>query len=211
MSAPRPSLFPAFLKLAGRRCLLVGGGPVAESKLEVLLRTGAQLTIISPKLTPGLREHVRRGEVLWKAREFKVSDIDGVFLVVAATGDGRANELVFCEADRRNTLCNAVDEPEHCHFYYPAVVQRGALQIAISTAGLSPSLAQRLRKELEVQFGPEYENLTEWLGRVRSLLMRRGRNFETRRRVLKHLASRVVWVDIQAARLRKTVHGVPGP
>ena len=210
MSAPQPSLFPAFLKLAGRRCLLVGGGPVAESKLSVLLRAGAQLTIISPKLTPGLREHVRRGEVLWKSREFEVSDIDGVFLVVAATGDGRANELVFREADRRNTLCNAVDEPERSHFYYPAVVQRGALQIAISTAGLSPSLAQRLRKELEVQFGPEYEHLTEWLGRVRSLLMRRGRNFETRRRVLGHLASRVVFDRIQAARMRKRAHRVSG-
>lgn len=208
MSAPRPSLFPAFLKLAGRRCLLVGGGPVAESKLGVLLRAGAQLTIISPKLTPGLRECVRRGEVLWKSREFEVSDIDGVFLVVAATGDDRANELVFREADRRNTLCNAVDEPERSHFYYPAVVQRGALQIAISTAGLSPSLAQRLRKELEVQFGPEYEDLTEWLGRVRSLLLRRGRNFETRRRVLGRLASRVVFDRIQVARMRKKAHRV---
>lgn len=208
MSAPRPSLFPAFLKLAGRRCLLVGGGPVAESKLGVLLRAGAQLTIISPKLTPGLRECVRRGEVLWKSREFEVSDIDGVFLVVAATGDDRANELVFREADRRNTLCNAVDEPERSHFYYPAVVQRGALQIAISTAGLSPSLAQRLRKELEVQFGPEYEDLTEWLGRVRSLLLRRGRNFETRRRVLGRLASRVVFDRIQVARKGKKAHRV---
>jgi precorrin-2 dehydrogenase/sirohydrochlorin ferrochelatase len=102
-------------------------------------------------------------------------------------------------------LCNAVDEPERCHFYYPAVVQRGALQIAISTAGLSPSLAQRIRKELELQFGPEYEDWTEWLGRVRAALMRRGSDFETRRRVLAGLASRRVFDRLQAARSRKAL------
>lgn len=204
MSAARPSLFPAFLKLEGKRCLIVGGGPVAESKLEGLLRSGAEVTVVSPALTPRLLEQARGGEVLWKARVFETGDLDGVFLVVAATGDENVNELVFREADRRNILCNAVDEPERCHFYYPALVQRGALQIAISTGGLSPSLSQRLRKELEVQFGPEYEHWTEWLGHVRAVLMQRDDiDLETRRCVLGRLASRAVFDRLHAAPNRK--------
>jgi precorrin-2 dehydrogenase/sirohydrochlorin ferrochelatase len=203
MSAERPSLFPAFLKLEGKRCLLAGGGPVAESKLEGLLRSGARITLVSPALTPRLAEQAACGGVLWKARGFETSDLDGVFLVVAATGDAQANELIFREADRRSILCNAVDEPEHCHFYYSAVVERGTLQIAISTGGLSPSLAQRLREELEVQFGPEYEQYAEWLGRIRTSLMHRGIDFETRRRVLRRVASRDVFEQLQAAQKRK--------
>lgn len=203
MSAAGAKLFPAFLKLEGRRCLIVGGGPVAESKMESLLHSGAEVVIVSPKLTPGLTDRVRSGDVLWKPRVFEMADLDGVFLVVAATGDEAVNEQVFREADRRNILCNAVDEPERCHFYYSAVVQRGALQIAISTAGLSPSLAQRLRKDLEVQFGPEYEQWTEWLGRVRSALMRRGSDLESRRQLLGRLASRSIFDRLQAAHTRK--------
>jgi len=107
--------------------------------------------------------------------------------------------MVYREADQRGILCNAVDQPQECHFYYPAVVDRGALQIAISTAGLSPSLAQRLRKELEVQFGPEYERWVEWLGRVRSALMSKGGDFETRRRILGRLATREVFNRFEAA------------
>jgi precorrin-2 dehydrogenase/sirohydrochlorin ferrochelatase len=104
-------------------------------------------------------------------------------------------------------LCNAVDQPEQCHFYYPAVVDRGPLQIAISTAGLSPSLAQRLRKDLEVQFGPEYQIWVEWLGRVRSALMSRGSDFETRKRILGRLASREVFNRLKSSAERKR-HGV---
>ena len=126
-----------------------------------------------------------------------------MFLVVAATSSFEANASVYREADRRGILCNAVDQPEQCHFYYPAVVDRGPLQIAISTAGLSPSLAQRLRKELEIEFGPEYERWVEWLGRVRSALMSKGSDFETRRRILGRLASREVFDRLQAAGERK--------
>jgi precorrin-2 dehydrogenase/sirohydrochlorin ferrochelatase len=130
-----------------------------------------------------------------------------MFLVVAATSSCVTNALVYREADRRGILCNAVDQPQESHFYYPAVVDRGALQIAISTTGLSPSLAQRLRKELEVQFGPEYERWVEWLGRVRSALMSRGSNFESRRRILGRLASREVFDRLEAVRGRELERG----
>jgi precorrin-2 dehydrogenase/sirohydrochlorin ferrochelatase len=123
--------------------------------------------------------------------------------VVAATSSFAANALVYHEADRRGILCNAVDQPQQCHFYYPAVVDRGPLQIAISTAGLSPSLAQRLRKELEIEFAPDYERWVEWLGRVRSALMRKGTDFESRRRILGRFASREVFDRLQASRDRK--------
>ena len=198
MSERQPSLFAMFLKLKGKACLVVGGGPIAEGKITGLLRAGARVTVVSPEITPALMGNARRDEICWKPRSFHASDLDGVVLAIAATTSFEVNGLVYDEADRRGILCNAVDQPQQCHFYYPAVVDRGPLQIAISTAGLSPSLAQRLRKELEVQFGPEYERWVEWLGSVRSALMSRGSDFETRRRVLGRLASREVF-----ERLRK--------
>ncbi len=203
MSTQQPSLFPIFLKLEGKPCLVVGGGPIAEGKIAGLLRSGACVTVVSPELNVALARHADSNSIVWKQRSFEVTDLDGVFLVVAATSSFAANALVYQEADRRGILCNAVDQPQQCHFYYPAVVDRGPLQIAISTAGLSPSLAQRLRKELEIEFGPDYEQWVEWLGRVRSALMRQGSDFETRRRILARLASREVFNRLKTAGDRK--------
>lgn len=199
MSTQQPALFPIFLKLEGRACLVVGGGPVAEGKIAGLLRSNARVTVISSDLTAALAQSTQSGAITWKQKSFELSDLNGVFLVVAATSSFETNALIYQEADRRGILCNAVDQPRDCHFYYPAVVDRGPLQIAISTAGLSPSLAQRLRKELENQFGPEYELWVEWLGRVRAALMRKGIDFETRRRILGRLASREVFDRLSAA------------
>jgi precorrin-2 dehydrogenase/sirohydrochlorin ferrochelatase len=204
MSTPNASLFPMFVKLESRRCVVVGGGPIAESKVDSLLASGADVTVVSPMLIENLAEQAHRGSFVWKARNFGTSDLDGVFLVIAATNDEEVNDLIFREADRRGILCNAVDQPPRCHFYFPAVVRRGALQIAISTAGLSPSLAQRLRKELEVEFGPDYEKWLDWLGRVRTALMERGADFETRKRVLARLASREVFDRLRVAARRKS-------
>lgn len=203
MSTQQPSLFPIFLKLEGKPCLVVGEGRIAEGKVAGLLRSGARVTVVSPELTPTLARYADSKAISWKQRDFDVVDLDGMFLVVAATSSFDANALVYREADRRGILCNAVDQPQQCHFYYPAVVDRGPLQIAISTAGLSPSLAQRLRKELEVQFGPEYEQWVEWLGKVRSALMSKGSDFETRRRILGRLASREVFDRLKTAAERK--------
>ena len=178
MSSQAPALFPMFVKLEARSCLVVGGGAMAESKVESLLAAGARVTVVAARVTAAVAELARLSSIVWSPREFEISDLDGVFLVIAATSDDRVNELVFREADRRNILCNAVDQPPRCHFYFPAVLRRGALQIAISTAGLSPALAQRIRKELEAEFGPEYEEWLERLGRVRARLMRKGIDFE---------------------------------
>ena len=207
MSARQPTLFPIFLKLEGKPCLVVGGGPIAEGKVAGLLRSGARVKVVSPELTTVLAEHAESRAIDWQPRNFELADLDGAFLVVAATSSFEANADIYQEADRRGILCNAVDQPEECHFYYPAVVDRGPLQIAISTAGLSPSLALRLRKDLEVQFGPEYERWVEWLGRVRAALMSQGSDFETRRRILGRLASREVFNRLKASAERKR-HGV---
>jgi precorrin-2 dehydrogenase/sirohydrochlorin ferrochelatase len=179
-----------FLKLAGRSCVVVGGGALAETKVESLLHAGARVTVIAPEATQKLSQFHRRGVIRWYLRAFAAGDLAGAWMAIAATSDDQTNELVYRECERRGVLCNAVDQPQRCHFYFPAVVQRGDLQIAISTNGKSPSLAQRLRKDLEVQFGPEYQDWVRWLGEVRQSLMARKLSFAVRKRVLAFLAAR---------------------
>ena len=183
------SLFPAFLKLANRRVLVVGGGAIATQKIPGLLEAGARVHVVSPKLSPALAELVRTRRIDWSPKPFEASDLAGAFLVIAATSLRDLNASVFAEADRRGILCNAVDDIDHCHFYYGSIVQRGDLQIAISTNGKSPALAQRLRKELEEQFGPEYESWLEWLSAAREALRAQSSDPETTKRWLHTLAS----------------------
>ncbi len=146
-------MFPLFLKLEGRPCLLVGAGRVGEGKLKSLLRAGARVKVVAPKATAGVQRLAKSAEIVWRKRKFTARDLDGMFLVVAATSSHPANAVILEEARRRGVLCNAVDDPRNCDFYYPAVLRRGSLQIAISTGGSSPELASRLRKELESCFG----------------------------------------------------------
>jgi uroporphyrin-III C-methyltransferase/precorrin-2 dehydrogenase/sirohydrochlorin ferrochelatase len=155
-------LFPIFVKLAGRSVLLVGGGRVGESKIAGLLASGAAVTVVAPRATASIAKWATEGKLRWQARAFQPADLDGMALVVAAVPADVAT-AIFAEARSRGILCNSVDDPDHCDFYYGAVVNRGDLQIAISTNGQSPALAQRLRQELEHQFGPEY---ADWLARL---------------------------------------------
>lgn len=197
------NLFPVFLKLEGRRCLVVGGGRIAEQKLEALLAAGADVHVVAPAASESIRQLAASGKLAWSQRAFAPADLDGVFLVIAATGNREVNAALFREAEHARVLCNAVDEPEHCRFYYPAVVRRGELQIAISTAGRSPALAQRLRSELEAAFGPEYETWLQWLGNVRSLFFRRCVDPTRRRLALHRMASRDVYERFTRARQRR--------
>jgi precorrin-2 dehydrogenase/sirohydrochlorin ferrochelatase len=183
------SLFPMFLKLSGRPCLVVGAGTVAESKIESLMVTGARVRVVAPEAIPTVRAWAAAKKIDWQQRRFHLTDLKGMFLVVAATSSTRLHRKIFAEAKRRGVRCNVVDVPELCDFYYPSVVQRGALQIAISTAGKSPSLAQRLRKELEEVYGPEYEPWLEHLGKVREQIFAANYDPEERRRRLHAVAS----------------------
>ena len=132
-----------FLKLTGRQCLVVGAGKVGEPKIGGLLDTGARIRVVAREATDVVREWARAGKIDLELRAFTPDDLDGAFLAVVATSSRSLNEFVYREAQRRGVLCNVVDVPEYCDFFYPAVVRRGDLQIAISTAGQSPSLAQK--------------------------------------------------------------------
>ena len=149
---------------------------------------------------------MRFGKIDWLPKEFEAGDLNGAFLVIAATSAPGVNESVFREAEVRGILCNAVDDIEHCHFYYGAVVQRGDLQIAISTNGKSPALAKRLRQEFEGQFGPEYEAWLQWLGAAREVLRASDPRSETTKKLLHELASRPMFEEFLRQAERRTGH-----
>jgi siroheme synthase-like protein len=191
------SLFPMFVKLGGRLVVVVGGGVIAEGKIPGLLAAEARIRLVAPAITPAIAEWVRQRKVDWLPKEFEAHDLDGTFLIIAATSASGVNEAVFREAEGRGILCNAVDDIDHCHFYYGAVVQRGDLQIAISTNGKSPALAQRVRKELEKQYDEDYAVWLEWLGATRELLRAGTGNADANRVLLHHLASREMFERFQ--------------
>jgi precorrin-2 dehydrogenase / sirohydrochlorin ferrochelatase len=184
-----PRVFPLFLKLENRPCLVVGAGNIAESKIAGMLEADASLRVVAPEATPQVQSWAQTGKLDWHQRSFQPADLQGMFLVVAATSSTPVHEQIFAEAQRLGVLCNVVDVPHLCDFYYPAVVRRGSLQIAISTAGESPALAQRLRKELEIQFGPEYEAWVAALGEVRAEIATKNMSPEDRKELLHNLAS----------------------
>lgn len=183
------SLLPIFVKLRDRLVLVVGGGTIAEGKIEGLFAAEARVRVVAPQVTPAITQWIAQEKIEWHAKAFAPTDLEGAYLVIAATSAPGVNEAVFAEADARGILCNAVDDIEHCHFYYGSVVQRGDLQIAISTNGKSPALAQRLRLRLEKEFGPEYELWLEWLGAARELLRSGDSSADSKKILLHHLAS----------------------
>jgi siroheme synthase-like protein len=199
-------LFPLFLKLEGRGCVLVGAGNVARQKLEGLLNSGADVHVIAPEAASEIQDLAHSGRLTWTPVGFEASHLDGALLVIAATGNPVVNEKVYRAALKRGVLCNSVDEPARCDFYYPAVVRRGDLQIAISTAGKSPALAQRIRRELEEQFDASYIAWLNWLGSVRELFFRRHVEPELRKQTLHHIAGRTVFERFRSSREKHGGH-----
>jgi precorrin-2 dehydrogenase / sirohydrochlorin ferrochelatase len=184
-------LFPAFLKLQGRRCLVVGAGLIAEEKIESLLRAGARIQVVAPAATKRVQSWAREKTIRWQPREFRSADLAGAFVVIAATSSSALHAKIYKQARRRGVLCNAVDDPDNCDFYYGAVVRRGDLQIAISTSGHSPALAQRLRKKLEKDIGIEYERWVATLGAARKRLFAKSISPARRKALLHDLASEI--------------------
>ena len=203
------SLFPIFVKLQGRLVVVVGGGEIAAGKIDGLLRACARVRVIAPEVHKALAEPIRNRKIEWVPRIFQAGDLSDATLVIAATSALGVNASVFREAEARGILCNAVDDIENCHFYYGSIVQRGDLQIAISTNGKSPALAQRLRQELEQQFGPEYEVWLEWLGAARELLRAAdGGGTESNKQMLHHLASKPMFERfVRESRKPSSQHG----
>ncbi|HLW51426.1 MAG TPA: bifunctional precorrin-2 dehydrogenase/sirohydrochlorin ferrochelatase [Candidatus Angelobacter sp.] len=182
------SLYPIFLKLDQHKVLVVGGGAVAEQKIEGVLRSARDVTVIAPEVTATIARWAADGRIKHMKGEFTAGMAKGYFLVIAATDSESVNRAVYEEAQAAGALANAVDDPDYCSFFAPAVVTRGDFQIAISTGGASPALAQRVRQELELQYGPEYGPWTEWLGRTRSVLRQVLPQGETRKQLIRTLA-----------------------
>ncbi|HEX3821985.1 MAG TPA: bifunctional precorrin-2 dehydrogenase/sirohydrochlorin ferrochelatase [Candidatus Sulfotelmatobacter sp.] len=184
------SLFPMFIKLEGRQVLVVGAGKVGEPKISGLFGTGARIRVVSLDAGAAVRDWARAGRIELELRAFSTDDLDGAFIAIVATSSRTTNERIYNEAQRRGILCNVVDVPDLCDFYYPSVVRRGDLQIAVSTAGQSPSLAQKIRQQLEKQFGPGYADWVSELGATRKLILASGLDKERKLELLHSLASR---------------------
>ena len=167
--------YPAFLSMRGRSSVVIGGGSVAERKVGGLLRAGARVTVVSPKVTPALEERARSGAIRWIRRGYRPGDLKDIWLAIAATNDETVNAAIFREAEERNTLLNVADNPKLCTFIAPAVLEREGLTIAVSTGGESPALARKVREELEQLFPPEYGALLEAAAEVREALRNEGK------------------------------------
>jgi siroheme synthase-like protein len=157
----------ACLRLTGRRCLVVGGGDVGLEKVEGLLACDGSVTLVAPAAHPELERLAAEGSIEWHRRTYEPGDLEGAFMVIAATNDSEVNIGVFEDAERRAMLVNVVDVPPLCNFILPAIVRSGPLAIAISTAGASPALAKRMKREISEQFGEHYARLAVLLNEAR--------------------------------------------
>ena len=166
--------YPVFIAMAGRRCLVVGGGRVAEGKVQGLLNADADVTVVAPNLTPALQELLAAGRIRHEAREYHDGDLEGYEVCMSATDDGAVNAAVAAEGKRRRVWVNAADDPANCDFILPAVIRQGQVVVAASTGGASPALARRLREELTDFLSEDYAPLAELLNDVRSDLRRRS-------------------------------------
>lgn len=178
--------YPAFLNLKSRKAVVVGGGKVAERKVSALLKAGADVTVISPSIIPGLQKELSRKRIIHLSRTYRRGDLRGALLVIAATDSPETNRRVSKDAP---ALVNVVDVPAECNFIAPSVVRRGPLLLAVSTSGTSPALARTLRKELEKSYGPDLSEYLRFVRKVRAKAMTAIPEKDKREAFLKGLAS----------------------
>ncbi len=181
-------LFPIFMKLDGRPCLVVGAGNVALEKVASLLQAGASIRVVAPAACEAIEVLAAEGKITLEHREFQEADLQGQSLVVTATNFRAVNHAVFLAAQRHGLLCNSVDDPPNCDYYFASIVQRGNLQIAISTAGESPALAQRLRREIDAQLPEDTARWVAELGSLRREILASHPAGEERKTLLHRLA-----------------------
>ncbi len=175
-----PFRYPICLEVDGRRCLVVGGGDVAEHKVRGLLDAGAGVVVVAEAVTAELDRLAAEGSLEWVRRPYAGGDLEGAWLAVAATDDPACNAAVFDEGEHRGVLVNAVDDVQHCHFSVPSIVRRGDFMLTISTGGRAPALSKRLRQSLSAQFGPELAAVVDLLAEAREVaLPRRQVDFGT--------------------------------
>ncbi|CAN2041554.1 precorrin-2 dehydrogenase / sirohydrochlorin ferrochelatase [Candidatus Magnetomoraceae bacterium gMMP-15] len=163
--------YPVNLNIKDKKCLVIGGGPVSARKVKTLIKCKAYLIVVSPEIHKDIIKLACENKIILKKRPYKTSDLNSVFLVIAATNNPKLNKKIGEDAALRQILCNIVDMPEQGNFVLPSIVQSGDLMLAISTSGKSPALAKRLRQRLEKEFGQEYEVLLNLMGAVRKKLL----------------------------------------
>ncbi len=176
---PRLNGYPANLVVAGRRCVVVGGGRIAARKIEALLDAGAEVHVVAPSLSGDVRAWRDAGRLTVSERPFVAADLDGAWLATTATDDPDVNRAVFVAGEERRVFVNAADDPRHCSFTLMSIVRRGDIVVAIGTNGRSPALATYLKDHVSTEMGPEYATLLEILSEAREELRGAGRSSET--------------------------------
>lgn len=205
------ALYPVNLDIVDKLCLVVGGGAVALRKIKSLLLCGARIRVISPEVHAELHTLARNKEIEWFARGFAEGDVQGAFLVFAATDNPEAQQMITKEAARYSVLLNSIDDPRQSHFHVPAHFRRGKMLVSVSTGGSSPALAKTIRQQLEKQFAPEYAVVVELLSLIREKIVGLGTdpeaNGELFRRLLQQgvveLVLRGDWFELQMMLLRE--------
>lgn len=181
--------YPVLVDLQGKKALVVGGGKVAQRKIETLLEHGATVQVVAKELTASLEELRRAERIEFLGEEFSETFVDGVFVVFAATDDASLNRRVSRTAQQRSLLVNAVDQPADCNFIVPSVLSRGDLVIAVSTSGKSPAFARKVRVELEQSFGEEYGLFLNLMGNLRKEILRLGLSQEENKSTFEDLVT----------------------
>jgi siroheme synthase-like protein len=173
--------YPVYIELRNQSCVVVGGGKIAEGKVEGLLAVKARVTLISPELSPRLQELSNQKQITYIPRAYQPGDLTGAFLVICATDQTEINHQVWQEASANRQLVNVVDDTPRCNFIAPSILRKGDLTIAISTSGKAPALAVRLKERFQREIGPEYERFLELAGELREPLAKHIPDFETRK------------------------------
>jgi len=173
--------YPVYIQLREQPCLVIGGGKIAEGKVAGLLAVQAQVTVISPDLTPHLQDLAEEKQITHLARTYQPGDLTGAFIVICATNQAEINHQVWQEATANRQLVNVVDDMPRCNFIAPSILRKGDLTVAISTSGKAPALAVRLKERLQREIGPEYEQFLELAGKLREPLAQHIPDFETRK------------------------------
>jgi precorrin-2 dehydrogenase / sirohydrochlorin ferrochelatase len=173
--------YPVYIQLREQPCVVIGGGKIAEGKVEGLMAVQAKVTVISPNLTPRLLELAEQNQITFISRVYQPGDLTGAFVVICATDQAEINHQVWQEATANRQLVNVVDDTPRCNFIAPSILRKGDLTIAISTSGKAPALAVRLKEHLQREIGPEYERFLELAGELREPLAKHVPDFETRK------------------------------
>ncbi len=164
------TFYPVFLNLTGRRCVIIGGGQIAEGKITKLLESAAEIIVVSPDATQGIRDFAQAGKIELDLRKYQPGDLQGAFLAIAATNDRVVNQEIFQEAEKQGILLNAVDDMPRCSFIAPSVVNKGPVTVAISTGGASPALARKLRENMKVSSVLDWAEATSVLSKARQII-----------------------------------------